>query len=115
MIRFVTDIIALGFFNSAHANFFKNLRKVLHQVSFETLTSLNSENGKKKFKKDVHVRSKVMRVCLCVRIFFFSFFYAHKVNFKADEMYLLLHKNSRNLISRLQRHNTATILLSNVD
>ena len=34
-----------------------------------------------------------VRVCLCVRISFsFLFFYAHKVNFKADEMHLLLHK-----------------------
>ena len=58
---------------------------------------------------------KRARLFVRAYFFFFSFFYAHKVNFKADEMHLLLHKNSRNLISRLQRHNTAAILLSNVD
>lgn len=80
-----------------------------------TLTSLNSENGKKNSRKMFMCDLKCARLFVRAYFFFFSFFYAHKVNFKADEMYLLLHKNSRNLISRLQRHNTAAILLSNVD
>ena len=75
MIRFVTDKLPWAFSTLPHANFFKNLRKVLHQVSFETTsvwnripkTIFNSRKiylnflklweWKKKFKKDVHVRS----------------------------------------------------------